>query len=482
MAAAGVLLLAAPGSALAQAGSATPQRPWLTPGAAAPAADDSPTQEIRGAVIQRTMEKFNLRVAEDIFTPKLRIEGSAVKDRSLSGDATVLSLDPVVSWRVPTGANLTFSWANDYSRPTGALASSATSNFNVRVVQPLLRGAGIDVNLAPVRIARIVETQNKLRLKATASEAITRIVQAYYNVIQSQEAVRIARESLQRARDLIETTRALVEAGRQAANDVVQAEAAAAQKEVALIGAEKSYESARLELVNLLALDPRTRVVATDKVAGDPAHLPLAKAREIAFQNRPDYLVQSLALETADLTLLLARNNRLWDISLIAGWSKERQDFKPADAINGLSAAPATSFVGLQWSIPFGDLTARQGELQATTAATQSKLQLETIRANIEQTLRNIVRDLEVLWKQYQLSVTARELAAKSVEAELVKLRFGRSSNFQVLQLQENLLNAENAELSARVAYANILITLDVQLGMTLDTWGIDLAYDGYDG
>jgi outer membrane protein TolC len=63
----------------------------------------------------------------------------------------------------------------------------------------------------------------------------------------------------------------------------------------------------------------------------------------------------------------------------------------------------------------------------------------------------------------------------KKIQIEREKLTLGRSSNFQVISFEADLRHAENTRLNALIAYLNAQVELDLQLGLTLDTWKISL-------
>jgi outer membrane protein TolC len=82
---------------------------------------------------------------------------------------------------------------------------------------------------------------------------------------------------------------------------------------------------------------------------------------------------------------------------------------------------------------------------------------------------------IDIRWRQLELARRARGLAARAVEIEKEKLKVGRSANYQVRALENDLRSAENQQLGAVIGYLNALTLLDVQLGTTLDTWHIAL-------
>jgi outer membrane protein TolC len=113
--------------------------------------------------------------------------------------------------------------------------------------------------------------------------------------------------------------------------------------------------------------------------------------------------------------------------------------------------------------------------VSATIALRQSELAIEQARDRLRQAVEDVVRNIDTLRRQAELARRARELAGLQLEAELVKLQAGRSSNFQVVSFQGSLQSAESAELAAVIAYANALTQLDQVLGTTLETWRISL-------
>lgn len=85
------------------------------------------------------------------------------------------------------------------------------------------------------------------------------------------------------------------------------------------------------------------------------------------------------------------------------------------------------------------------------------------------------MQSVEASWLQLEAARRARSLAARALDIQREKLKFGRASNFEVLSFEADLRAADAQELSARINYLNQLTSLDQQIGSTLDTWKIDL-------
>ena len=92
--------------------------------------------------------------------------------------------------------------------------------------------------------------------------------------------------------------------------------------------------------------------------------------------------------------------------------------------------------------------------------------------------VRDTIQNAHTKFKQLKLAKLARELSEKKLEIEEQKMKVGRSSNFTLVTFQNDLVDAENNELMARIDLFNALTNLDQTLGTTLKTWNIKLKED----
>jgi outer membrane protein TolC len=425
---------------------------------------------IRSAYVGRIAQKFDLRVAEDRFTPQFSIGGGAVHRHVAGINSTSAEISPAATMLLPTGATFGLSWVNTLNDGGGIRDRSSTAELSL--VQPLLRGGGIDVNMAPVRTARLAEKINKLQLKTTVSETIGQIIFAYRSLLQAQEELKLAQASVTRARELLDMNRALIKAGRMAAVDVVQTEADLENQNIRVLEAIKSLDAARLQLLNLLSLDLGTKLLARESTAPTQITPILARLMPIALAERPDYLGQLLVVEQNKLGIVVAQNEKLWDLSAFANSRLGREN---TSGLISSSTRISDVTVGMAFNVPLNDLKRGQPYMQATTTLQTSELHLTTIRQGVELQVRGSVTDVNIRWRQVAAARRAKEFAARAVDIEKEKLKAGRSSNFQVRSMETDLRSAESQQLSTMMGYLNALTTLDLQLGTTLATWRIEL-------
>ena len=429
--------------------------------------------------LERTVQKFALRVAEDKFRPDAQIRSFRVFETEDDGDGWAYGDTGVsyqVTLRIPTGGQ--FALINSVaSRDDGQRRTGYDSALTFSFTQPLLKGGGIAVNRASVQIARLQEKINVLVFARAIEDVVASAIRAYRNLIRAQRRLEISARSLQRAKDLLAMNQLLVETGRMAKLDVVQTEADVAERELALIEAENALDAARLALIDILDIDSQAQLQPKDALDISPVKPDMERSLALALEHRPDYLQAQLRMESAENELLLAKNNRLWDLSATFSADVDEASGGIGDAIAGsLRGIDDGKYrAGLELRIPLGDLTLKQRRLNAQTAVQQRRYDLAELRQSIDIDVRNAVREVEVRLRQVDLAQRARQLAERKLDAERGKLRLGLSTNFQMILFEDDLVRAQNNDLNAAIAYLNALTLLDQTLGTTLQTWGVEV-------
>lgn len=281
---------------------------------------------IRSAYLQRIAQKFDLRVAADAFNPKLVVRGDYRANRATEDRTRTSNVSPTATLLGEYGTRFSLAWVKQF-RTADEAGRYRSDGLDLTVVQPLLRDAGWDVTTAPLRLARLSEDANRLQLKASVSQTISQVIGAYRELLRAQEQARIAREALARTQELLEVNRAMIRAGRMAEFEIVQTEADVASQELNVEESANQVDSARLALLQLLALDLSTQIRASDALAATPIEVDRQQAIRTALQQQPEYLQRLIGSRQADLNLVLAKNQRLWDVSLVGGASQIRDRY-----------------------------------------------------------------------------------------------------------------------------------------------------------
>ncbi len=425
---------------------------------------------IRSAYLQRITQKFDLRVAEDTFRPKLSLN-STYRNTQGSNDRTRnVELSPTANLLGEYGTRLSLGWTRQMHASDSA-AGVRRDGLDLAVIQPLLRGAGREVTTAPLRMARLAEQAERLNLKAAVSRTVAEISMAYRDLLRAQEQLSIVEEALVRAESLLAVNQALIQAGRMAEFEIVQTQADIAAQQLGVEEARNQLDNSRLALLRMLALDLSLAVRATEVLEASHLSIDRRDALRLAQAQQPEYLSTLLQSQQAELNLMVARDQSRWDLSLVAGANQitDRYD----DGVG--SGRRWERYAGVQLEIPIGDRSTRQAEVRARVNQQTLEIAQAETRQALENDVTTVVRELGTLWRQYEIAQRSAQLSQRKLDIEREKLAAGRSSNFQVISFESDLRHAQSTRLGALIAYLNAQTRLQLTLGMTLESWEIAL-------
>ena len=435
-------------------------------------------RDLDNARIGRVLQRYSLEIAENEFRPRFAL-GSGAQRSGAAGarpqDSTQVSTSALL--RVRTGGQFALNWSGSHSGSgTGDRYSQGVS---LTFTQPLLRGAGTRVATAGLASARRGEEQNLLGFRDTVARVVSSVVRLYRAYGQAERNVEAVERAMTRARERYATNQLLVETGRMAEQELVQNRAELKQREFGIVATRNGLDAARLALVGVLDVDSGTRFVLTD--AFDPGGVPPPPADpeaslDLALNHRTDYRLARLAIEEAEQSVLLARNRKLWDLSLSVGTNLAGTGTGILSTARGLD--PSAYAVALNLNVPLGRVASdpsRLGHLNATVALERARTRYTDLRHTIEVSVLYAVRTVQASHQQLLLARETRALSVEKVEIERTKLASGLSSNFEMVAAEDALLAATNQEIDAAIGYLNSLTALDEVLGTTLDTWGIDV-------
>ncbi|MEZ2232744.1 TolC family protein [Microcoleus sp.] len=421
-------------------------------------------RDIKNKYLDRIVQKQDLAVAErlfvPIFTPQLSVSSIPSRNGGRANINEEAKLSAKVSVKIPTGGDISFAWVGNQTQDS--LSQNLTLNFN----QPLLKGAGVAVTRAPIEIARLREKINLLALKSTLINTINSAISAYRNLIQAQERVKISKGSLEIACLQFQIVQALIQAGRKAKVDIFISKKAVADQELAVLNIENQLKTARLALLQILDIDRNINIIAVEPPPEESNSLDFNKNIQLAMSNNPEYLQTQLQLESVKYDLLLAENKRRWDLSVNASYTNNASN--RSDGNSDLRA-------GLVLTREFGNRGIERDFQRSRVNLLKAENNLKEINQKLEVEVTNAIREINFNRKQMELAKKSRELAEKLLEIEQDKLRlgFGNSRSIDIVNYQNALIVAKDAELNARIAYFNALTNLDKIIGTTLETWQV---------
>jgi outer membrane protein TolC len=118
--------------------------------------------------------------------------------------------------------------------------------------------------------------------------------------------------------------------------------------------------------------------------------------------------------------------------------------------------------VSLNFSYPIG-LSSQDANLaRAKLQYQQSLTSLKSTELRVATAVTNAGLNVQSALEQVQAAGAARELAQKSLDAELSKFEVGMSTNYNVIQAQNSLDSAKTSELQAILAYRKALVNYEL--------------------
>ncbi|WP_333655552.1 TolC family protein [Dissulfurispira sp.] len=148
---------------------------------------------------------------------------------------------------------------------------------------------------------------NILSLKSTVIDTVTSTIFEYRRFMQAKRQLEISKHALERAKELLEINKALIATGRMPKMEIIQAEAEVANREFAVLTAEKNFEAARLSLIKVLDIDKNTPIIPVEETDIKLFRPDITLCETLALKNRADYLQTNLQLQIAERNLLVAK-------------------------------------------------------------------------------------------------------------------------------------------------------------------------------
>ncbi|TIH18143.1 TolC family protein [Marinifilum sp. JC120] len=455
--------------------------------------------------LQRVTQKFDLEKAEAKFEPVVNIDGSFnaeafQRNMRISDNGTQT---PASKWnagakasitqKIPTGGTLSFVWDNTYSENSDGTLTydgdssvsraktytrESSSQWRIELTQPLLKGAGMDYNMASIRLARITDKRNILSLRDNLSSLINTGLNLYFTFKQNAENLEIQRQALERSERLLEVNRFKQRMGRMAESDVVQAEADVASSRLSLEEARNNLDESRRDLLNHLELSPDLQIAPVKDQIRD-VQPDYEKCMQVALKNNQAYMDQKFKVTETEISAMMVENEREWQLDLKTGYSetqKIKNSYSASTSEDELSA-------GVELTAPINlwgedQLERKKKLLSAAVEKRKAKLELKRGETDLQTKVANAVRNVKMRWKMIGLAKINTDLKAKQLENENTKLMVGRTTNFEVVSYQNQLVQAQLAETAKQISYVQALLNLDQLLGTTMETWHVKFKHD----
>ena len=224
------------------------------------------------------------------------------------------------------GGNLSLGWANsrgDSNSTFNTFNPQFNSTLTATYVQPLLRNFRTDQTRSQIRVTNMNREISEVQLRATITNTVSSVRNAYWDLLFARQAVDVARRSLSLAEKLVEDNAVRVEFGTMAPIDVVEARAEAATRRQQVAQAEALRRTAELALKRLIVdgtEDPfwQAEIDPTDRPLFQPEPIDLDAAIREAISKRTDITSVRRQRDINDANIDLLHNQILPSVDVVA--------------------------------------------------------------------------------------------------------------------------------------------------------------------
>jgi outer membrane protein len=400
---------------------------------------------------------------------------------------------------------------NSFTNPT------LNSNFSLNVRQRLLQGFGINNQTRFIRIAKNNLLISDEAFRNQVISTVSQIQNIYWDLVNAYEDVKVRERSLGLAEKTLSDNKKQVEIGTLAPIEIVRAESEVATRNQELIVARTNLQLQQTLIKNAVSRslnDPTLAalpVVPTDVMLLGAVQDDTRAAEDMikeALANRPDIRQSRIDLTNRDISKRAARNALLPFVDIFGFYGASALGGNQNPLITCATATctpaeiaerrippgtiPSRSYggtfanlfdssapdkgAGINITIPLRNRSAQADQARSELEYRQAQLRLQQQENTINIEVRNAAFALAQNRARVDAAIKGRELARQSLDAEQKRYSLGASTNFQVLQAQRDLAQAESTLVSATSAYEKSRVELDRVTGRTLERNNISVS------
>lgn len=285
----------------------------------------------------------------------------------------------------------------------------------------------------------------------TLQEEITKL---YVQILYADESVRINEGTLELSKAQYERGKELLAAGDISKSELAQLESQVSNDNYQLVTAQTSLENYKLQLKQLLELDgDREFTLAIPELDETNVLSPLPAKADIyntALALRPEIQSSRLNIQSADLSISMAKAGYLPNVSLTAGIGTNHttgSDFTFSEQVK----RGWNNSIGLSVSLPIFS------NRETKSAVEKAKIQRKSRQLDLTNAQKELYRTIETMWldassAQQQFVAADAKLKSSQSSYELVNEQFklGMKNTVELLTEKNNLMSAQQERVQAK--------------------------------
>ena len=307
-----------------------------------------------------------------------------------------------------------------------------------------------------LRGAELSYAAGRSALRRQRAQLETRVVNAYYDLVQGARQLEIQKQRLEQSQAALELAKRKFEIGLIAEVEALRLQVDELRAQAEYAEAATRIESRRDALRQVLAMDMDTPLAVSTSV--DFAILTVDEEAAVAMglARRTDMEQQRLRQRIARIDLQRIAQSMGPSASLNARVNLTGRGPDPDDV--GRTLERSLISANLRVALPLVDGGRRRGVVrQAEIDLRRMELTVEQVRRQVVLEVREAVRSVQEAERQIRLLNSALEVAERTFEVEQSRFELGLANSQELLDAQTDLTQARTSALNAVVSYQRAL-------------------------
>jgi outer membrane protein len=344
---------------------------------------------------------------------------------------------------------------------------------------PLLRGFGTEFTMANIRRQRVQKDIALLNRQMRAANVLRDVINAYWELAYWTQDLAIRRSAVELAREQLRVTKAQIDVGRLAPIDQASVERAIGQRLQDVVSSEQNLYFRSLDLRRLLGLPSspgQARFAAADMPAETARPVDVSGEMRRALEANPQLRASRMGQQLNAIDIQTAQSTlkpRLDFVGTVG--SRGRNSNYPDTLSQTAGLDDLTWSAGLSFQAPIENRTANGQFRAAILGAEAARLDTTTLELVIRDTVMRLAFNINSASQRLELAKQTVGFAQQNLEAEKARFSVGRSTNNEVLRVQQDLKAAEIDVVRATVDLLTSESNLSAITAENLDRYSVTL-------
>lgn len=371
------------------------------------------------------------------------------------------------NWLLNTGAKLSADFTQDFLRIMTGNQSINQSDVAVTLVQPLLQGGGKTVTLEALTQAERNVLYDLREFADFRRDFIVDLVSDYYGVLLARDVVKNNYVAYRGYIDVVEREEALAEEHRRTQGQLGRLRQAKLRAESRWVAATQAYLSRLDELKITLGIPVDSKLILDEnELLGlgieDPG-ISREQSVEVALVTRPDLATASDLVDDAERRIKVAENGLLPGLDVSVDYNSVSD---PGDTTPEINWDRRRWRGNVDLDLPIDRKAERNIYRASLISVDRARRSEELARDRARLEIYNAWRALDQARLSFRIAEEGVALAARRLEEQLLLAELGRGEARDLVDAQEDLVEAQNQRTATLVNHTLARLRLWSDMGI----------------